>query len=416
MHYQKNTHSLWIIGLSVASLLLGACGGGGSDNDSVGLVATPVAAAPAPLDLGTRETLLFWTPEQQRVGYRNMELVYSTRAISRIANNPRPVFDLPSAPVNLSNLRYQYQGVSYSLADFVANNRVAGLLVLKNGQVAYEQYAYGHTRESKWTSFSVAKSVVSLLVGAAIRDGDIASINDPVTMYLPQLQGSAYEGVTVRHLLQMSSGVTWNEDYGDTQSDVGRIGAVMRDSGTNGLLQYMSALPRAATPGVRFNYSTGETHLVGALLEAAVRDNISNYLSRKIWSTFAMESDAFWMLASANGPEMGGCCLSATLRDYGRIGLYALRNGTLGDGSQSLPTGWMSASTTASPTNAGYGHLWWLTGNGTYGAFGVFGQSIQIVPQQNVVVVMQSFWPTSGGSVLSGHRTAVTNAILATVM
>ena len=168
-----------------------------------------------------------------------------------------------------------------------------------------------------------------MLVGAAIKDGYIKDVNDPVTAYLPVLKGTSYDGVTIRQVLQMSSGVAWNEDYTDPKSDVARIGAVAAQGGSLGLVTYMGALPRVVPPGSKFNYNTGETHLIGAIVRAAVGNNLSSYASQKIWSKFAMESNGFWMLADEYGAEHAGCCMSATLRDYGRIGLLALRKGVL---------------------------------------------------------------------------------------
>jgi len=393
----------WSISVTAALLALTACGGGG-DEPSTAITATPSLQS----QLGSRESLLSWTPEQQRLGYRNMEMIYDTRSISRSAASPVAAYPLPETLLDLSAVRYQVQGITYSIADYIANNNVAGLLVIRNGAIVYERYSFGHTRDSKWTSFSVAKSVVSLLFGAAIHDGFIASIDTPVTAYLPTLAGTSYDGVTIRHLLRMTSGVQWNESYTDPQSDVARIGAVMRQSGTAGLLQYMGNLSRVAAPGARFNYSTGETHLAGAVLSAAVGENLSAYLSRKIWSAFAMESDAFWMLAG--GAELGGCCLSATLRDYGRIGLYALGQGVVANNTPTLPPGWMANSTTGVAPYPGYGYLWWL-GSDYHAAIGIFGQSIQIYPQQNLLIVMHSFWPAAGDVALSAHRAAVSAAI-----
>jgi CubicO group peptidase (beta-lactamase class C family) len=283
-------------------------------------------------------------------------------------------------------------------------------LIIKNGGVVYERYAFGHTATGKWTSFSVAKSIVSMLVGAAIQDGYIKSVDDPITDYLPLLNGTAYTGVSIKHVLQMSSGVAWNEDYTDANSDVSRIGTIAAQSGSVGLINYMGSLPRAAKPGEKFNYNTGETHLAGAIVRSAVGNNLSTYLSQKIWSKFAMESDGYWMLADEFGAEHGGCCLSATLRDYGRIGVFALRDGVLPDGKRVLPANWMRDSTTPAKTNPEYGYLWWLRGD-DYSARGIFGQTIQLFPRENVVIVMHGLWPAATSEEYSEHRTALLNAL-----
>ena len=398
---------------AIGLLLLGLAGcGGGSDAPTVPTPAPTYPPNDPNAQFGSPESLLFWTPAQQQVGYRNMELIFATRSISRVASTPHPVFEVPSTPVDLSSLTYFYQGATYSLDQFLERNRVAGLLVLKNGAIVQERYNFGHSATSRWTSFSVAKSVVSLLFGAAVADGYL-TLDDSITSYFPELRSTAYEGVTIRHLLQMSSGVRWIEDYDDPQSDIARLGPNVRTSGRAGLLQLLAGQPRVAAPGARFNYNTAETYLLGVLLQAAVQRNLSTYLSEKIWSRFSMESDALWMINGLDGFELAGCCISATLRDYGRIGLFALRNGVLPNGVAVLPSDWIQLSTTPAPTTTDYGYLWWLTGSGNYSASGIFGQSLQIYPAQDLIIVMQSFWPTSPGPEYSAHRAALSAALRA---
>lgn len=368
-----------------------------------------------PRQFGRADSLLFWTPEQQRIGYPNMDRIFVTRVISRGGVAAQPAFPLPGAPKDLSQVSFQVGGKSYKTADYFEHNGVAGLLVLQNGRILYEHYGLGHTAQSKWTSFSVAKSVTSLLMGAAVKDGYIKDVNDPVTTYLPILKGSAYDGVSIKQVLQMSSGVAWNEDYADPKSDVARIGAVAAQGGSLGLLKYMGALPRVAQPGGKFNYNTGETHLAGAIVRAAVGNNLSGYLSQKIWSKFAMEADAFWMLADEYGAEHAGCCLSATLRDYGRVGLLALRKGVLADGTAIVPDNWMKDATTPSAGNPGYGYQWWLNGEGDYGARGIFGQSIQIYEPDNLIIVTHGLWPVATSKEYSEYRKAFSEALRAAV-
>ena len=191
------------------------------------------------------------------------------------------------------------------------SQRIAGLIAVKDGRVHLERYGLGNDANSRWISFSVAKSVVSMLIGAAIQDGYIASVDDPVVDYLPRLKGGAYDAVTIRHILQMSSGVAWNEDYADPNSDTAKAPA-----GGMALVEYMRVLPRVAPPGAKFNYNTGETSIAGALLRAAIGNNLATYLSHKIWQPFGMEADGSWVIDQPGGVEYGGCCINATLRDY----------------------------------------------------------------------------------------------------
>ena len=360
-------------------------------------------AAPEELAFGHPDSVLFWTPEEQRAGFPNYDRIFDTRSIPADGR----ASSLPNRAMNLSDLMYSVDGRRFSLADFIAHNRVVGLTIVRDGAVLLEEYTAGHDAATRWVSYSVAKSVVSLLTGAAVRDGFIRSVDDPVTDYLPLLRGGAYDGVTIRDVLRMSSGVEWNEDYGDPESDVSReidYGAVNR-------LRFLAEKPRVAEPGARFNYSTGEIFLVGSVVRAAVGNNLSSYLSQKIWGPFGMEADAHWMLVEPGGPEYAGCCISATLRDYARIGLFALRDGVLPDGTRVLPDGWMAESTTPAPTNPGYGYLWWLHDDGSFSARGIFGQLIHVDPELDLVVAMHSMWPTPTDDAFSEHRDSLLSAL-----
>ncbi len=331
--------------------------------------------------LGSPENFLFWTPEQQVAGYRNLNMIFPTRKI--LAGET--TLELPEQKLNLADVEIRTDDDVLTVDQYFYQQNVAGMLVIKNGKIVYERYGLGNTEENLWVSFSVAKSVTSLLVGAAIKDGYIQSVDEKVTDYLPRLKNSAYDQSTIGNILQMSSGVEWNEDYADPASDVNSANWT-----TLGIYEYLRNKPRDSAPGEVFNYNTAETNLVGTLLRSAIGNNLSTYLTEKIWQPFGMESDANWMLAEPGGGEQGGCCINATLRDYGRIGLFALNNGHLADGSAVLPDNWMKESTTPSNGYDGYGYLWWLTGEGIYRAVGVFGQGIYINPEENVVIALHS--------------------------
>ena len=324
---------------------------------------------------------LFWQGREQIAGFRNMERLSPVRWIRADDR----LLALPPAEHRLQAVSFEFAGDTLTLDDYLDRQRVAGLLVLKDGAVAYERYRLGNDADTRWVSFSVAKSVVAMLIGAAIEDGYIASVDEPVTAYLPRLAGSAYDQATIRDLLQMASGVTWNEDYADPQSDVARA-----TYDTLSLYDYLYDKPRNAPPGERFNYNTAETNLAGTLLRAAIGNNLSTYLSEKIWQPYGMERDAYWQLTETGGGEFGGCCISATLRDYARLGLFALGDGRLADGSRVLPDGWMAESTAPSPGYDGYGYFWWLHDDGAYEAMGIFGQSIYVDPAHGVVIAQHS--------------------------
>ena len=226
--------------------------------------------------------------------FEHIDALYPTRTVEAGAN-PYPLND---SVQDFSDLTYQVDGAVYSLDDFLAMPSAIGLLAVKDGNVLLEHYAPGNDRNSRWVSFSVTKSVTSMLIGAAIADGFISSVDEPVAYYLPRLRGTPYETSTIRNVLNMASGIAWNEDYADPNSDVARAG------GANGLqlVNYLAVLPQENKPGEVFNYNTGETNLVGEILRSAIGNNAATYLTHKIWMPFGMESDATWL---TNGPGGG---------------------------------------------------------------------------------------------------------------
>lgn len=332
-------------------------------------------------NFGKPENFLFWTPEQQLAGYRNINQIFPTRVIP----DGGYTLELPQRLTDLSATEIEHDGATLTVEDYFSQQKVAGLLVIKDGHIVYERYGLGNNEKSLWVSFSVAKSVTAMLIGAAVKDGYIRSVDDKVTDYLPLLKNSAYDQSTIRNLMQMSSGVEWNEDYADPGSDVNSA-----DWSTRGLYEYLRHKPRVATPGEVFNYNTAETNLAGTLLRSAIGNNLATYLSEKIWKPFGMQTEANWMLSEPGGGETGGCCINATLRDYGRLGLFAMAKGKLADGTQVLPTNWMTDSVEPSKGYPGYGYFWWLNADKSFYAVGIFGQEIHINEEENVVIALHS--------------------------
>ena len=323
----------------------------------------------------------------------------------RIIHRGGPVRPLPRSSAPLQNLHFEANGKQYDLFDYLALNRVAGLLVLKNGQIALEDYELGAGPATRWASFSMAKSIASTLVGAALKDGLIASFDDPLTKYVPAFKGGAYDGVTIRNILQMASGVKWDETYTDPHSDARKILdlQLLLQPGTT--MRYMSALNRAASPGSVWNYSTGETYVVGALLEGATHRSLAGYLSQKIWSRVGMEQDATWWIESSNGMGLAGTGFAATLRDYGRFGLFVQQDGVI-HGRRIVPENWFQQAGSpkviaGKPVN--YGYLWWPlppsdpVHRGAFQAMGIFGQHLYINPEQKLVIVVLSARPKPTG-------------------
>jgi CubicO group peptidase (beta-lactamase class C family) len=371
-------------------------------------------AAPAMAQVALKPdtpSLLFWSPEQQARWYPAMETVYETRPIASGAR----IHALPQATGKIDP-SFTHAGRTWTVDQYMEAYRVSGLLVIQDGRVLLEKYGLGRGPKDRWTSFSVAKSMTATLVGAAIQDGHIKSLKTPVTDILPELKGSAYEGVTLRQLLMMSSGVRWNEDYSDPNSDVAKgplegLKLAEGKPGLNPVVAYMRTLPRAHAPGTKFNYNTGETDLVGILLARAVGKGLAEYASEKIWKPYGMEAEGVWV-TDPGGLERGGCCMSMTLRDYGRIGQFVLDDGVI-DGRPVLPPGWAREATTKQIENgqAGYGYFWWMQPNGAYQATGIFGQSITTFREDRIIIVVNSAWPKSGGPDLRDGRTALVNAL-----
>jgi len=326
------------------------------------------------------------TPELAVNTFRNIDRLFPTRTV-RASTHP---FPLPASPHPLTSIRFSDNGKSYDLDSYLELNRIAALLVLADGRIAFERYRFGNTARTRWMSMSIAKSITSTLVGAALREGSILRLSDPVTRYVPSLAGSAYDGVSVRDLLMMASGVRWNETYSDPTSDRRRLLDAQISQVPGSALALMKALPRAADPGTRNNYNTGETQVVAEVLRSATGKPLATYLSERIWSRFGMETDAEWWLDSPDGTEIGGSGFSATLRDYGRFGLFILANGVAG-GDSVLPDGWVREATTPKTLRHGaplnYGYLWWPGRDSTFMAMGIHGQYLYVNPRARVVIV-----------------------------
>lgn len=364
-----------------------------------------LTAAPAdpPLPPGG-VAILTWTPEQQAWGYRNMEKLAPVRVFKR----GKTVHPLPLG--TQIDPTFRDGDKTYDTVGYMREFRASGVLVIKNGKIVLERYGMGRSPQDRWTSFSVAKSLTSTLIGAALKDGKIKSLDDAVTLYIPELKGSAYEGVTVRQLITMTSGVKWNESYTDPNSDVAKVGLSILEPGVNPVVSYMRRLPREAAPGAKFVYKTGETDLAGILLSNAVGEPLAQYLSEKIWQPYGMERDGIWVEDVA-GHERGGCCVSMTLRDYGRVGQFMLDHGKAA-GHEVLPAGWIEDATAEHVTHPPYGYFWWIIPGG-FEAEGIFGQTLSVFPQDHLVVVINSAWPAAWSEEINAVRMKYLKALRA---
>ncbi len=344
--------------------------------------------------LPTNRDLLFWSQSQRDAAFRALDRlpVLAKSHVIAAGSTPSPL--PPGPPLTLA----------MDVDTFMAGQRSASLVVLHEGKLRLERYGLGFDASGRWASFSVAKSITSTLVGAALRDGDIKSMEDKVTDYIPQMKGSAYDDVSVRQLLTMTSGVKWNENYADPNSDVAKFNNHKPEEGVDSLVSYMRKLPREVPAGTRWLYSTGETNLVGILLSQATKKPLATYLSEKIWVPAGMEQQATWLL-SKSGQEISGCCIQAATRDYARFGQFIL-NGAMVNGQPIVPGGWLAEATTArtgiGQPDRGYGYQWWTYADGTFSARGIFGQGIFIDPQRKLVIATNANWAAGARDPVAG--------------
>jgi CubicO group peptidase (beta-lactamase class C family) len=363
-----------VVAAALAALALG-CGVwfAGLDKETRGLLAA----------LPTNRDVLGWRQDQREAAFRAMDRVPLLAKAAPITASPTPLALPAGRPL-----------VIPGIDEYMATQQTAGLVIVQDGKVRFERYGLGFDAAGRWTSFSVAKSFTSTLVGAAIQDGYIQSLEDKVSRYIPGLRGSAYDDVSVRQLLTMSSGVRWNEDYEDPNADVAQFNNAKPEPGMDATVSYMRKLPRAHPPGEAWHYNTGETNLIGVLVSSATGKPLSRYLEEKIWHPAGMQADATWLLGKT-GHEIAGCCLQASTRDFARFGLFVLANGQAG-GRQIVPADWFAAAThkqkDIGEPGRGYGFQWWTYDDGSVAAQGIFGQGIFIDPQRRLVIASHSNW------------------------
>jgi len=363
----------WLLGGLLVLLAAGVAGWFSLSREQRDIIAT----------MPTNADILFWNVEQRDAAFRALDAL-PLLAKARVIEAGETVRPLPAGePLRLT----------LNLDDYMAQQRSAAIVVLVDGKVVLERYGLGFGPQGRWTSFSVAKSLTSTLVGAAVRDGKIRSLDDKVSDYIADLRGSEYDNVTIRQLLTMTSGVAWNEDYDDPASDVARFNAHEPAPGMDATVSYMRGLGREAPAGTKWSYKTGETNLIGVLVSEATGEPLSEYLSRKVWKPFGMEQDATWILGTT-GHEIAGCCIQAATRDMARFGLFVL-----GGGGGVVPDGWFAEAgaplfSTGRP-GRGYGYQWWSYPDGAFSAGGIFGQGIFIDPVRKLVIASNANWTSA---------------------
>ncbi|HWY48828.1 MAG TPA: serine hydrolase [Bryobacteraceae bacterium] len=338
----------------------------------------------------------YWSQPYNFYYFHHMDKVPNQRL--DWVRRPAHLFRLvePTAPFSLS---YTVNDKTYSLDDYLLQGNVLGLLVLKDNQIVYEKYLHDATPEDRFLSMSISKSVVSVLIGVALEEGKIHSVDDLVTQYLPYLKDSAYKDATLKNLLQMASGIEFNEDYLDPKADIHRVIFDLIRGG-EAFKETAVALKQERRPGTAFHYQSINTQMLGLILEKVTGTPLNKYAEEKLWKKIGAESDAFFY-ESKNQPEICAFgCFNATLRDYARFGLMAMSYGKLGD-TRVVNAAWMHESTTAPAFNAGYGYQWWLSANSpdhVFRAIGIYGQTIYINPAKHVVIAQFRALPKPSGA------------------
>lgn len=310
-----------------------------------------------------------------------------------------------STPVALP-ATYLHEGVERSTETFLTDTDTVALLVIENGQLRSENYWLTGGPAVHWMSMSVAKSFTSAALGIAWGEGLFGGVEEIVSDHLPQLRGSAYDGVSIKDVLQMSSGARWNEDYSDPESDMNRFISIYAHGGSFDSIP--PGMARLRPPGTYNLYNSMDTHVLGMLLKKLTGQPMRDYVEAKLWHPLGMEDDAHWLINS-EGMEMAFGGLTATARDFAKLGeLYRLKGRC--NGRQIVPEAWVEASVKAdaphlipgdhglSDTAFGYGYQWWLTDGdeGEFSAIGVYNQFIYVNPTRNLVIVKLSASPNYG--------------------
>jgi len=325
--------------------------------------------------------------------FRNFDQVWPVKTLSA---SEKPYKYPRKKDISLPQ-SFQYKGKDYTVNQYLEDSWTTGFLVIQDDTIVFEHYYLGNTESTRNISWSMAKSFISAMIGIANEEGQIPDIKATVGSYLPSLVGSAYEDVTIKEVLQMSTGVKFNEDYGDPDSDINKWG---RDFALgNSQDAFAATLEKEIEPGTELHYVSINTHVLGMLLTKATGKSITAYMQKKLWDPMGMEYDGYW-LADSYDMEMALGGLNATLRDYAKIGSLFLHKGNW-NGEQIVPKDWVKASVTPDAPHLmpdddfGYGYQWWIpkSTQGEFMALGVYNQNIYINPTTNTIIVKLSANP-----------------------
>ena len=368
-----------------------------------------------------RDSKSYSVQDEYKVGeFSHLDKIFETRTIKH-----GPEIDpLPTAST-APTFTYKYQGKTYTLDDFLDRQRVTGLLVIKDGKIVVERYQYERQPEMRMTSKSMAKSITSMLIGIALQDGKIRSLDDPVEQYVPKLHSGPYGNVTIRNLLRMSSGVKWSQVYSPGSDNYRLNNETMFQKARGGVSAISWVQGTVAPQGTHFNYSAADSYVLGLVLQAAIGMPLADYMSDKLWAPMGAEDDASWVV-DWSGMEPENCCFSARLRDYGRLGVLLANDGEM-NGKQIVDREYLQEATDSTRQPAylqsqvtkepnDYGYQFWLERykSRTFAMFGVYGQALIVQPESKIVMVFTSVWQDADNPPNS-ERHLLINAILKTL-
>ncbi len=396
-------------GLRIPCWLLGSYTAGAQQVLPPSLVGGPPSEVPVAVQI------LRWQMLDNNVSslmFRSMDSLFTTRTVARGGAG----LDLPRNDQPL-DFTYSWQGQSRPAEAFLERTYTNALLVMKDGRIVSEIYRNNSNEHSRFIGWSMTKSVTSVLIGCALAQGRIDSLDTPISHYLPELKGGGYDGVSIRHVMQMRSGVDYEERYdfdhpGRAASN--HISSLVRN--VTRFVDVARTLPRIHPPGTFFQYKTIDTAVLGWLIERVTQGSVAAYTAQCLWEPLGAEADGFYIMDGAPGVgrEFSGAGFNATLRDFARVGQMVL-DGGVANGRRIVSADWVRQSTQPNGPEdmqrGGYGLQWWtMGGSNAFAAIGLQGQYIYIDPDTRTVIVKLSYFPPGDNSALDAETRAFMTA------
>lgn len=334
--------------------------------------------------------------------FQNASELYPTRIVASAEDS----VPLPRADGRLDGFSYEHEGKTRTLEDLYTDMETSGLIIFHDGELVHESYGRGADAGTRFTTWSLVKSITSTLVGVAVADGLIDDVDDQLVKYLPEVAGTAYDGVTIKQALQMSSGIRYDPDLFEGNMD-DTISFMTKSVVTGQAPAFDLAIKfkREHAPGTKFNYNTAESQVLIELVRRVSGMDAADYLEQKLWRPLGMEHSGAWIIdaAGAEGAEIGGAMFNSALRDWARFGLF-IEQGGAWNGEQILPMNWVDRATVSDEAhikpgevhpnpNRGYAWHWWTYADGTFTASGANGQTLYVDRENDIVVARASAWP-----------------------